>query len=193
MRPVGFVVAGGRSRRMGRDKALLPWRSGTLLDHAVTRLRAACDEVVLLTGDATRYAELGLPVVHDAWPDAGPLGGLLAGLERLGPTRAGLFLAVDVPHAGVDLLSFLAEAGEGWDAAVPVLEAGPEPLCALYRGSCAPAVRARLAAGERRLTCFWPDVRVRRVGPEELRRFGPPEVVFANLNTPADLERGADS
>ena len=63
---VGFVVAGGQSRRMGRDKALLPWNGGTLLDHAVTRLRAVCRDVRVLSGADRRYADRGLPVDVDA-------------------------------------------------------------------------------------------------------------------------------
>ncbi len=177
---------------MGRDKALLPWGDATLLDHAVARLRQVCDEVRLLTGGTARYLDRGLAIDLDARPDAGALGGLLAGLEVLGPARAGLFLAVDVPHASVDLLACLRDSGADADAVVPVPPAGPEPLCAFYRGTCADAVRARLDAGERRLTCFWPDVRVRPLGPEELARFGDPLRLFANLNTPDDWARDCE-
>ncbi len=176
---------------MGRDKALLPWGAVTLLEHACARLRAVCDDVRLLTGGEARYLDASWPVVLDAWPDAGPLAGVLAGVECLQVGQPGLFLAVDAPFVTHALLAFLLEAGEGWDAVVPLTETGPQPLCALYRAACAAPIRARLAAGERRMTCFWPDVRVRRVGAEDLSRFGDPARLFANLNTPDDYARGA--
>lgn len=182
---LGFVLAGGQSRRMGRDKALLPWGGATLLEHALARLRPLCDEVFVLCGPGARYAELGAPLLLDPVADQGPLAGLLAGLERL-DQRPGLFLAVDVPRVPTELLASLLSAVAGHAAAVPVLEGGPEPLVAAYSRACLEPARRRFAAGERRLTCFWPDVDVHRLGPDELVRFGPPERVFANWNAPGD-------
>ncbi len=187
----GFVVAGGLSRRMGRDKARLPWGSATLLAHACARLGRVCEAVRLLTGETARYQDAGWPTDLDALPGCGPLAGVLAGMERLDAGRAGLFLALDMPFVTSELLAFLLELGEGWDAVVPRTESGPEPLCALYRASCAAPARVRLTAGERHMTCFWPDVRVRHVGPEQLRAFGDPARLFANLNTPDDYARDA--
>lgn len=183
---LGFVLAGGQSRRMGRDKALLPWGGATLLEHALRRLRPLCDEVFVLCGPGQRYLDHGAPLLLDAQAGQGPLAGLLAGLERL-DRRPGLFLAVDVPRVPGGLLAFLLAALAGHDAAVPALAAGPEPLVAAYTRACLGPARRRFAAGERRLTCFWPDVDVRRVGPDELAPFGAPERVFANLNAPGDL------
>jgi len=184
---VGFVVAGGLSTRMGRDKALLPWRGATLLDHAIARLRAACGDVRILCGPAPRYADRGLPLVLDAVAGAGPLAGLAAGLESAG-AAPGLYLAVDLPHVTVALLSALLAIDGGADAVVPVTADGAEPLCAVYRAGCGPAVRARLAAGERRMTSFWPDVRVHALEGTALRAFGDPRRLFHNVNAPADLD-----
>ena len=185
---VGFVVAGGRSRRMGRDKALLPWNGSTLLDHAVTRLRAVCGDVRILSGALRRYEDRGLPVETDAVPDAGPLGGIHAGL---GGRReaAGLFLGVDLPFVTVDLLRRLLELSAGHDAVVPLSSRGPEPLCAVYRSTCLDPIRRRLAAGERKATSFWPDVDVLQAGAEHLAGLGPIDDLFRNVNTPADYER----
>ena len=97
---VGLVVAGGRSRRMGRDKALLAWNESTLLDHAVARLRAICSDVRILSGAERRYLDRGLPVEIDAVPGAGPLGGIYTGLLAIGP-GTGLFLGVVESLAGI--------------------------------------------------------------------------------------------
>lgn len=185
---VGFVVAGGRSRRMGRDKALLPWGGSTLLGDALMRLRAVCPQVRILCGPETRYAEAGLPVDVDVVADAGALAGVLTGLYGLGGAAFGLFLAVDLPLVPVTLLRHLLLHAEGWDAVVPVSPAGPEPLCAVYRGSCRRAIEQRIAAGELKMTSFWPDVRVCEIRAPELAAFGDPRSMFRNVNAPEDYE-----
>ena len=182
---VGFVVAGGQSRRMGRDKALLPWGKGTLLDHAVDRLHAVTDDVRVLCGPIARYESQGVPVITDVAMDQGALGGILAGLLTL-DRPLGLFLAVDLPAVPVALLEALVAAASGFDAIVPVSTRGPEPLCAVYSGACQEPIRRRLESGDAKMTSFWPDVRVREWGPEEIALFGEPADLFANLNEPAD-------
>ena len=183
--PVGFVVAGGRSRRMGRDKALLGWGGATLLDHAIRRLEKVCSDVRVLSGLQRRYTDRGRAVVVDAAPQEGPLGGLAAALAAAAP-RPALILAVDMPFVTADVLRHLVEALPGWDAAVPVPGAGPEPLCAAYGADCLEPVRASLAAGERKMTAFWARVRVRTLSEAELSRFGPPDRLFRNLNDPSE-------
>jgi molybdopterin-guanine dinucleotide biosynthesis protein A len=187
---IGFVVAGGLSTRMARDKALLPWEGSTLLDHAIARLHAVSGDVRILCGPEPRYEDRGLPLVLDAAPErAGPLAGLEAALGSAAGAPA-LLLAVDLPHVTVALLAALVATEGDDDAVVPVTPAGPEPLCALYRGGCRPAVRARLAAGERRMTSFWPDVRVRTIAGVALAAFGDPQALFLNVNSPADYRDG---
>ncbi len=184
VRPVGFVVAGGLSTRMGRDKALLPWQGSTLLDHAIARLSSVCSEVRILCGPAPRYEDRGRPLVVDAIPDGGPLAGIAAGLESAGDA-GGVYLGVDLPLVTVALLATLTAMTDA-DAIVPVTPEGPEPLCAVYRAGCRDAVRARLAAGDRRMTSFWPDVRVRALEGAALAAFGDPRRIFRNVNAPAD-------
>ena len=184
---VGFVVAGGQSRRMGSDKALLRWGAGTLLDHAVTRLRAVCREVRVLSGRERRYADCGLPVDVDEVADGGPLAGLATALSVAAP-RAVLLLGVDVPFVTVPLLAHIRDALAGSDAAVPVLVAGAEPLCAAYGAACGSAVLDALAAGERKMTSFWPRVRVRRLDEGDLARFRPFGPLFRNLNDPGEYD-----
>jgi len=189
--PTGFAVAGGESRRMGRDKALLAWGERTLLDHALERLSQACGAVRILCGPIRRYEDRGLPVDTDVVPGAGPLGGLLTGLQRLGE-EPGLFLAVDVPYVPAALLRRLIHLSAGHDAVVPVTDAGPEPLCAVYRASCLEPVRRCLGAGRLKMTSFWPDVRVREVRESELSAYADPTRAFRNVNTPADYAAGRD-
>jgi molybdopterin-guanine dinucleotide biosynthesis protein A len=185
---IGFVVAGGDSRRMGRDKALLPWGGADLLDHAVARLRAVAEDIRILCGSGTRYVDRGLPIHPDLDSGAGPLGGVLTGLTAANG-RPGLFLAVDLPHVPIALLARLVERAEGWDAVVPVSPRGPEPLCAVYGAGCREPIRRRMDAGDFKMTGFWPQVRVLKVVPAELGEFGDPEEMFRNINTQNDLTK----
>lgn len=187
---VGFVVAGGHSRRMGSDKALLPWQGATLLDHALTRLQAVCREVRVLSGPEPRYADRGRPVDVDALAEAGPLAGLATALAVAGP-RPVLLLGVDMPFVTPGLLSHVRDALAGWDAAVPLTDGGPEPLCAAYGSACLDPVREALAAGQRKMTSFWPRVRVRTLPAEELARFGPLDRLFRNVNDLSDYAAAA--
>jgi molybdenum cofactor guanylyltransferase len=186
-KPTGFVMAGGKSRRMGRDKALLRWQGATLLDGALERLRGVCGRVFILCGPDRRYEDHGVGVLVDGTRDAGPLAGLVAGLERL-DDEPGVFLAVDLPHVPGALLEDLIARAAANDAVVPVSEQGPEPLCAVYRRACLEPASRRLAAGELKMTSFWPDVRLALVGSADLRRFGDPATLFRNLNAPSDLQ-----
>jgi len=170
---------------MGRDKALLPWGDGTLLDHAIARLEEVACEVMLLTGSEARYSELR-PAVTDAAPGAGPLSALAAALAATERPLA-VFLGVDLPRVPSALLAELVVLCRGWDAAVPLGPSGPEPLCAVYSESCLAAIRRRLGSGERKMTSFWPDVRVRRVGLDLLPGGGADP--FLNVNTRPDYER----
>ena len=127
----------------------------------------------------------------DRFPGAGPLAGLHAGLRA---ARCDLLLAVagDMPFVNPALVAHLVELMPGFDAVVPELphprtgEPVKEPLHAIYRRSCLGAVAARLAAGERPMVGFLPDVRVRVVPPDEIRSIDPDFRSFFNVNTPED-------
>lgn len=160
----GFVLAGGRSSRMGRDKALLPAGEKTLVEQIAGYVREAAGSATLI-GPPDRYQSLGFPVIADAVEGAGPLGGIYTALLE---TQAewNLIVACDMPNLTPEFLRILLrEAKEaGKDCLVPSTTAGLEPLCAVYR-------RTVLAAAGRAIhqnllkmrdfvltldTCVWP-------------------------------------
>jgi molybdopterin-guanine dinucleotide biosynthesis protein A len=169
---------------MGTDKALLPWGDGTLLDRALATLRAVCSDVRILSGPGPRYADRGARVETDRQA-AGPLAGLETALVAA-ESRPALLLAVDLPWVEPPLLSKLLSLFPGHDAVVPVVER-PQPLCAIYAPTCLEPVRARLAADERKMTSFWPDVRVRQATEADLAGFAL-DRIFRNLNSRDDYE-----
>jgi molybdopterin-guanine dinucleotide biosynthesis protein A len=186
---VGFVVAGGRSARMGRDKATLPWGKGDLLAHAAALLQSVTHDVRILCGPAPRYADRGWPIVTDVVADVGGLAALATALGQIGPGRTALLLAVDLPLVTGALLSHLAGTAASFDAVVPVSPAGAEPFCAAYGFACATPVERAIASGRLKMTSFWADVRVHDVRDAELQAFGDPARLFQNVNTPEEYAR----
>lgn len=195
---VGVVLAGGASRRMGRDKAALAVDGETLAARAARRLLGVCARVAI--ADGGRGLVPGLPCLPDA-PAPGPAAGIL-GAARAWPGHPLLVLACDLPRVSEALLRELmrrlpaAEAAEAGatadpDWVVPRWERGLEPLCALYRpaalAALAAAVERGIAAPHRLAEAA--GLRVRFLEGERLRRCGEPAELFLNLNTARDLER----
>jgi molybdenum cofactor guanylyltransferase len=128
----GFVLAGGASRRMGRDKALLPIDGATMIERIAAQVRAAAGNVTLI-GSPEKYGHLGFQVVADEIEKCGPLGGLYTAL-RLGKADWNVLVACDMPYITTAFLTELLEAAEASDAdcMVPQINGKTDPLCAIY-------------------------------------------------------------
>ena len=197
-----LILAGGRSSRMGQDKLWVPLgeEGVPLIQLVVARVLPLAGEVIFSANASERFEVLasqlrgqGVPsqVVSDLHPGAGPLAGLHAGLIA---ARFELLLAVagDMPFVDPALVAHMVELMPGFDVVIPQLphprtgELVKEPLHALYQRSCLGAVAARLVAGDRSMISLLPDVRVRSVLPDEIRRLDPDFRSFFNVNTPED-------
>jgi molybdopterin-guanine dinucleotide biosynthesis protein A len=187
------VLAGGRGTRLGGvNKALLEIGGRRVIDRLLEAVRPiAIDPIVLVNNDGSLDQLAGTRVVGDVEPGAGALIGLYSGL-RVVATPLAVALACDMPFVSTPLLrGLLAEARE-WDAVVPLIGGQPEPLHAVYRQSCVPAIEAALAAGQKRLISFFEAVRVRYVDEDALRGWDPDLRSFLNVNRPDDLARAAE-
>jgi molybdopterin-guanine dinucleotide biosynthesis protein A len=179
MRTAGYVLAGGASSRMGRNKALLVLRDRTLIEIVASAVREAAGTVSII-GSPEIYVPFGFPVIPDRLPGLGPLGGIETALST---TTAGwnLIVACDMPRVTPFLLRrILAEADAHPDAGcvLPVSAGGlVEPLCAAYHKRILPAVSQALAAGTRKVTDALP-----RESIHYLRM--PDDLAFQNINTP---------
>ncbi len=176
-----WVLAGGRSSRMGSDKALLEFDGLPLVMRAVRAVSEVC-ETVSVVGDPARYAALGLPVVADEFVDAGPLAGIEAAL-RTTVAEWNLVVACDMPAIEAAILASLFTAASEGDCALPRYPDGKtEPLCAVYSRRCHPHIRAALEAGVRKVTAALEGLAIRYVPVTR-------EHAFTNLNTPEDVRR----
>jgi molybdopterin-guanine dinucleotide biosynthesis protein A len=181
------VQAGGRSSRMGTDKALVRLQGVPLIEHLLRRVAGLADETLITTNRPQEFAYLGLHTVADAEPGAGALHGLRTAL-RAARGETVLVLACDLPFVSRPLLEYmLGLAGEA-DLIVPRRGGEYEPLQAVYARRSLPAVEAALARGERRMISFFPALQVRSVEQAEIDRLDPGGLSFFNVNTPEDLQ-----
>jgi molybdopterin-guanine dinucleotide biosynthesis protein A len=179
----GFVLAGGLSRRMGRDKALLPWRGTTLIEFVAGEVQRAAGSATIV-GQRERYRSLRWPVIEDQEFGRGPLSGLEAALAA---TQAewNLVVACDMPQIDAATLLRLLEAAEalGDECLVPENAAGQlEPLCAVYHARCLAAIRQTMDAKEFAVTGALARLRWRRWPAGDLP-------CFRNVNTIQDWSR----
>lgn len=180
-----FVLAGGRSSRMGADKALLPFRGRTLLERALDLARTVTASPRIV-GSREQYSAYG-EVIEDAYPGQGPLAGIHAALRASG-TDFNLVLAVDTPLLQPEFLRHLGSRAESTGAVVTVprtAEGQLHPLCAIYRRSFAGIAEAALRERRNKIDALFSLVTVEYVG---ISGSGFDENMFANLNTPQDLE-----
>lgn len=178
----GVVLAGGRSSRMGRDKATLPWGGATMLDAVVAALREALPHVIVVAA-AEQSVQVDAVLVRDPVPGQGPLRGMATGLAAA--AEAGhdwaLVAATDIPLLSAEVLGRLLSSDLDCDVVLATADGRDQPLVALYRTSLSSGMASAVDAGARRVSDFLADLRVRRVPVAA----GP----LLNVNTPEDLAR----
>lgn len=195
MKCAGIVLCGGHSRRMGTDKAWLPFGAETMLQRVVRILQEAVEPVIVVAAATTLLPELpaDVRIVFDRYPERGPLEGLAAGLAALADVSvssnsttakiaAAFVTSCDAPLLLPGFVRRMVELLESADVAVPKVEGRLHPLAAVYRLTVLPDVERRLAADQLRLTELVDDLRARIVVPEELREIDPQLQSLRNVN-----------
>lgn len=189
----GYVLAGGGSTRLGRDKALIELGGKPLVLHASEVLESAVRRVTVVAS-RREYAKLGLQVISDEWPGSGPLGGIVTALRHSALDAAqcdwNIVLGCDMPFVTREWLSFLVRRSQrsACDAVVPESATGIEPLCAVYRTGCASALAASLDRGVRKIGTALAALRVEYIPASESIVFDSDGRLFKNMNTATDFE-----
>lgn len=181
----GVILAGGKSSRMGSNKALLPYRGGRFIESIHRLLAELFDEVLLVTDTPEQYDFLPARKVADLYTGRGALAGLHAALQESRTSHI-FAVACDMPYLNGDLITRLAGLREEGDVVIPHGEKGPEPLHALYGKRCLPAMERALVQGRRRIVSFFPEVRVCNFSPALVAALDPRFDSFKNINTPGE-------
>jgi molybdopterin-guanine dinucleotide biosynthesis protein A len=190
--PVGdvaaFVLAGGRSSRMGKDKAFLELGGRTLLARAL-ELAESLTETIAIVGDGSKFFPLGR-VIADVYPGQGPLAGIHAALKS-SDCALNLMLALDIPFIGKDFLRYLLSEASRSSAVVtvPKTQDNWHPLCAVYRREFSANAVEALRRGKNKIDLLFAKVETREVNQDEMMRMNFPDSIFRNLNTPEDWRK----
>jgi molybdenum cofactor guanylyltransferase len=184
------VLAGGKSSRLGADKALLLLEGQPLIARTVRQLFPLSDDLIVVTNSPERFEPLGLPVrlVADERPGEGSLMGIYSGLKAARHPYA-LVVACDMPFLNRPLLDYMLSIMPSCDVVVPRLAGMLEPLHAVYSRTCLPWMARLLDQGQRKIITFFPYVKVRYVEEDEINRFDSLHLSFMNINTPQDWEQ----
>ncbi len=183
----GVILAGGRSRRYGSNKAHVRIEGIPLIERVAGVMGSLFDRIFLITNNPEEYAYLGFPMHEDLVRGLGPLGGIYTALTAI-PGGAGFFVPCDMPFLNPHLIRYMVEIRENCDAVVPRISGKLEALHALYSKKCLAAVRALIDRREYQIIRFLPRVSVRYVEEAEIRGFDMKLRCFININRPEEAK-----
>jgi molybdopterin-guanine dinucleotide biosynthesis protein A len=190
--PISAVIlAGGRSTRLGQDKAFLKIDGQTLVERLVERLAQLSEEIIIVTNHVDKYEHLEAIVVTDLVPGKAALGGLHSGLSTASNPHS-LVVACDMPFLNLSLLRYMQGIAASYEVVIPRVGEFAEALHAIYAKSCLPYVERQLQSGDLQISHFFPAVRVRYVEQEEIETFDPDHLSFFNINSQEDLEKARE-
>ncbi|WP_066296556.1 molybdenum cofactor guanylyltransferase [Bacillus sp. FJAT-29937] len=190
MQTTGIIMAGGRSSRMGTNKAMLPIGGKTVIERIVVELSKIVSNMVIVTNAFEDYQFLGLPMVQDQWKDMGPLAGIHAGLSA-SSTEKNLVVACDMPFISSQLGGILLTLLDDYQVAVPDVLGQLHPLFAAYRKDTLGGIQQSLQNKELRIRQFFKHTKTKYVTEACLQKlhYHYQEQHFFNMNHPDDFER----
>jgi len=182
-----IVLAGGKSLRLGRNKAVEEIGGQILIQRVIDRLSSLGNEIIVVTSSSDQLPDLELRRVVDICPGMGALVGIYSGL-KVATSYHSLVVACDMPFLSIALLRYLEELSSGFDIVIPRVGSLVEPLHAVYSKNCLAPIEAMLQEGNLKISELLNAVKVRYVEDAEIEKFDPQRLSFFNVNSEADLE-----
>lgn len=183
----GIILAGGKSKRMQKNKAFLQVGNLSIIERIKRELQEVCAELLIVTNSPEDYTQFGIRIVVDIIPKQGPLSGIHAGLVN-SSYDYNLVVACDMPFVSHTLATYLFKLAPGFDAVIPLIKGLPQPLFAVYSKTCINPIENCLKAKIRKMRDFYQYINALWVDEERLRGLVNLEEVFLNVNTPQDWE-----
>lgn len=184
----GAILAGGRSRRFGSNKALISVGGARLIDRVIDSIQTICDPILLIANDLKPYYDVRAALVKDVIPHQGPLGAIYTAL-LFSPHEWVFVKATDMPYINLNVARKMYELTANCDGVAPVLDGRYEPLFALYSRRCLPAIAEILQSKERKVTSFYRKVKIRALQEAEWRAIDEEGRSFLNINTLEDWKK----
>lgn len=189
MKTAAIILAGGKSSRMGTNKALLKFNEKTNIERIVDTLKGIFDDIIIVTNDSEQYEFLGVKMVADQYPGMGPLAGVHAGLQAT-KFDVNLFVACDMPFISGELAEALVTQTNHYDAVIPVINGKQQPLFSVFHKRVTDTVAESIEAGQLRMKHLLDRLQVLYVTETELQTNHTTEIdrIFFNMNHPKEYE-----
>ena len=181
------ILVGGKSSRMGSNKAFLELKGKTFIELQIELLREIFDDIFISANTSSEYEHLNLSIFKDVYPGKGPLGGIYTSLINSSSLHT-FMLACDMPFIGSELINHLKDLTKEYDVVIPKSEKGLEPLHAFYSKKCIDPIKRSLEEDNLRITSFFPHVNVKIVELDNLNLSDCFKNSIKNLNTRDDYE-----
>ena len=181
------ILVGGKSSRMGSNKAFLELKGKTFIELQIDLLREIFDDIFISANTSSEYEYLNLSIFKDVYPGNGPLGGIYTSLINSSSLHT-FMLACDMPFIGPELINHLKDLTKEYDVVIPKSEKGLEPLHAFYSKKCIDPIKRSLEEDNLRITSFFPHVNVKIVELDNLNLSDCFKNSIKNLNTRDDYE-----
>jgi len=182
----GVILAGGKSERMGKNKAFLEIDGQRMIDRTLATFNKTFDEIILVTNSPVEYLHLDSRIVTDIIPQKGALGGIFTGLFYAS-SRHIFVTACDMPFLNEGFINYMVSQSNDFDVVVPHPVDGLQPLHAIYSRRCSRHIENLITSNDLKIARFYSKVRIREITPSEMLSFDPKKVMFFNINTPEQL------
>ncbi len=183
---IGFINAGGKSKRFGQDKSLYIFEDKPMIQHVYEALEPVFTNISIL-GDKNKYNFMDIKVYEDIIPDLGPIGGLYTALKN-SDNRKIFLIACDMPFVNPEFIQYMTEITGDYDIVIPVVNGKYEPLHAIYSPECLPVVEEMIRDNKLKLTGMFGKLNTREVNEEEMLFYDDPEKMFCNINYIEEVE-----
>ena len=184
----GVILAGGKNRRIGTNKAFLVVNGTRIIDRTVGILKSIFAEVIIVSNDPLAYLDQNVTIVTDILPDKGALGGLYTGLFYACHDRA-FVCACDMPFINGKFIEYLISQVGSYDIVTPDAGDGLQPMHAVYDKKCLPTIKNLLDQGKLKITDVYKSVKTLTIRGDIISSFDPEKKMFLNVNTFEDLQR----
>ena len=184
----GIIIAGGKSRRMKKNKLLLQIDKKLVIETIVEKLKIVFDDVFIICNSFLDCRFSGVRLVKDMVSEKGPLGGIYTGLS-VSQSKYNFICGCDMPFLNIDLIQYMVRKKTDYNVLIPKYGDRFEPLHAVYSKSIIPVIKEKIEQGTCSIQSIFPKVKVKYITEKEMEKFGNWQEFFFNINTPFHLKK----